>query len=155
MNLTSRLVATLHHLRNRATTENFVPAPPVSPTQKNDTGSTPSPIRWLGADVIISEQPVHGNVSNHCDAIVVTQHARALAWLYTFLRYESGNALNYLNESEFYAETSRAVNDLLRRNPNASQSEVLIAALDGALEIVQEWLDRGIHHEKPSAGAFS
>ncbi|NLY26801.1 MAG: hypothetical protein GX049_04535 [Alcaligenaceae bacterium] len=43
-------------------------------------------IRWLGADVIISEKPVHGNVSNHCDAIVVTQHARARAWLYTFLR---------------------------------------------------------------------
>ena len=155
MNLTSRLVATLHHLRNRAVTEDLVPAPPVSPVQKNGSSSTPSPIRWLGADVIISEQPVHGNVNSHCDAIVVTQHARALAWLYTFLRYESDNALNYLNEGEFYTETSRAVNDLLQRNPDASQSDVLIAALDGALEIVQEWLERGIHHEKPGAGAFS
>ncbi|WJJ92973.1 hypothetical protein [Neopusillimonas aromaticivorans] len=54
MNLTSRLVATLHHLRNRATTEDLVPAPPVSPAQKNGTGSTPSPIRWLGADVIVN-----------------------------------------------------------------------------------------------------
>ena len=85
---------------------------------------------------------------------MVTQHARALAWLYTFLRYESGNALNYLNESEFYAEASRAVNDLLQRNPDASQSDVLISALDGALEIVQEWLERGVYQEKPGAGAF-
>ena len=102
---------------------------------------------WRGADVILRERLAGSPYDRSGDTIVETPHAGALNCVFRRLCDGGGGLVNYLNKYEFYGRTAESVNLLLERNPDAGESEVLLAALDGALAVLKKWDDRGEFRE--------
>lgn len=97
---------------------------------------------WRGADVIVLEKLDSNYQCRSGDTVVTTRHAGVLGSIFERLADASKGALHYLNKYAFYGRTGEAVNRLLERNPDAAEIDVLLAALDGASEVLTGWENR-------------
>lgn len=97
---------------------------------------------WRGADVTVLEKLDSNYQPRSGDTVVTTRHAGVLGSIFDRLADASKGALHYLNKYEFYGRTGEAVNRLLERNSDAAETDVLLAALDGASEVLTCWDNR-------------
>lgn len=109
-----------------------------------------NPIYWLGAGTVIME-PTEDVVAlrylRDSDTVIMTRHAGALHATFERLKHDAHGILNYFNKLEFFGCLGTSVKDVIERNPEAEEQELVLAALRGIKQLLAEWSRRYLHSE--------
>jgi len=109
-----------------------------------------NPIYWRGAGTVIME-PTEDVVAlrylRDSDTVVMTRHAGALHATFERLKHDAHGILNYFNKHEFFGRLGSSVKDVIDRNPEAEEQELVLAALRGIKQLLAEWSRRYLHSE--------
>lgn len=109
---------------------------------------------WSGADVIITSKPEIGDLPQRLvvgyiegepgvfvagDFRIVTEHARALSWLFYQLRDAFASRINFANKYEFYGRLARRASSYLdgKIDGTSSAQGLLAAVLDEARKFLK------------------
>src|SRR5690606_1392641 len=107
-----------------------------------------NPICWRGAGTVIME-PTQDVVAlrylRDSDTVVMTRHAGALHATFERLKADAHGILNYFNKHEFFGRLGSSVKDVIDRNPEANEQELVLAALGGIKQLLSEWSGRYLH----------
>lgn len=107
-----------------------------------------NPIYWRGAGTVIME-PTEDVVAlrylRDSDTVVMTRHAGALHATFERLKHDAHGILNYFNKLEFFGCLGTSVKDVIDRNPEADEQELVLAALRGIKQLLAEWSRRYLH----------
>lgn len=107
-----------------------------------------NPIYWRGAGTVIME-PTEDVVAlrylRDSDTVIMTRHAGALHATFERLKHDAHGILNYFNKHEFFGRLGSSVKDVIDRNPEAVEQELVLAALKGVKHLLAEWTGRFFH----------
>lgn len=107
-----------------------------------------NPIYWRGAGTVIME-PTEDVVAlrylRDSDTVIMTRHAGALHATFERLKHDAHGILNYFNKQEFFGRLGTSVKDVIDRNPEAEEQELVLAALRGIKQLLAEWAKRYLH----------
>ncbi|ATH99124.1 hypothetical protein [Alcaligenes faecalis] len=107
-----------------------------------------NPIYWRGAGTVIME-PTEDVVAlrylRDSDTAIMTRHAGALHATFERLKNDAHGILNYFNKLEFFGCLGTSVKDVIDRNPEADEQELVLAALRGIKQLLAEWSRRYLH----------
>lgn len=109
-----------------------------------------NPIYWRGAGTVIME-PTEDVVAlrylRNSDTVVMTRHAGALHATFERLKHDAHGILNYFNKHEFFGRLGTSVREVIDRNPEAEEQELVLAALRAIKQLLAEWAKRYLHSE--------
>ena len=109
-----------------------------------------NPIYWRGAGTVIME-PTEDVVAlrylRDSDTAIMTRHAGALHATFERLKHDAHGILNYFNKHEFFGRLGSSVKDVIDRNSEAEEQELVLAALRGIKQLLAEWSRRYLHSE--------
>lgn len=109
-----------------------------------------NPIYWRGAGTVIME-PTEDVMAlrylRDSDTAIMTRHAGALHATFERLKHDAHGILNYFNKLEFFGCLGTSVKDVIDRNPEAEEQELVLAALRGIKQLLAEWSRRYLHSE--------
>ncbi|MEZ2742439.1 hypothetical protein ACBP93_07365 [Paenalcaligenes hominis] len=107
-----------------------------------------NPIYWRGAGTVIME-PTEDVVAlrylRDSDTVIMTRHAGALHATFERLKHDAHGILNYFNKQEFFGRLGTSVREVIDRNPEAEEQELVLAALRGIKQLLAEWSRRYLH----------
>ena len=102
-------------------------------------------IYWRGAGTVIME-PTEDVVAlrylRGSDTVIMTRHAGALHATFERLKHDAHGILNYFNKREFFGRLGTSVREVIDRNPEAEEQELVLAALGGIKQLLSEWSGR-------------
>ena len=99
-------------------------------------GNNNPSISWKGADTIISETPLE--VTSKGKSICVTPHAYSLAELFLRIRNLDPGIINFMNKMAFYGKIAEKAHKTQQQNPDISEHQLLLAALDEGRHFVEQ-----------------
>ena len=109
-----------------------------------------NPVYWRGAGTVIME-PTEDVVAlrylRDSDTAIMTRHAGALHATFERLKHDAHGILNYFNKLEFFGCLGTSVKEVIDRNPEAEEQELVLAALRGIKQLLAEWSRRYLHSE--------
>lgn len=79
------------------------------------------------------------------DTVVMTRHDGALHGTFERLKHDAHGILNYFNKHEFFGRLETSVKEVIERNPEAEEQELVLAALRGIKQLLSEWSRRYLH----------
>ena len=96
-------------------------------------------IYWRGAGTVIME-PTEDVVAlrylRGSDTVIMTRHAGALHATFERLKHDAHGILNYFNKREFFGRLGTSVREVIDRNPEAEEQELVLAALGGIRQLL-------------------
>lgn len=96
-----------------------------------------APENWAGGDVVITDTEPVRNASSFYPApiFVVTQHAKALSWLFEQLSflYHAHTWEGYEDKFRFYGELANSANEAIGREPQLAAEKLLEEVLACAM----------------------
>lgn len=109
-----------------------------------------NPIYWRGGGIAIMEptdDPVALGYLRDSETVIMTRHAGALYATFEKISHSAYGVLNHLNRPTFFQSMGRPVKAVLDANPEATEYELIRAALGGARSLLEEWAQTRLHTE--------